>query len=201
MPPDGTATRERILDAAERLVIENGFSATSVDSVIDESSSSKGAFFHHFATKEKLARALVKRYAAADVAHLHSALATVTAASDDPVEQAVAFVRVFEDTADELMGAQSSCLYVSILTERQLADAGTSEQIVEAIVAWRDGLAPILRTVLEARGNPEIDADDLADHLFVTFEGAFILCRSTGDSRHMRAQLRIVRQLLESVLA
>ncbi|MEJ7721594.1 MAG: TetR/AcrR family transcriptional regulator [Ilumatobacteraceae bacterium] len=57
MPRDGTATRERILDAAERLVIENGFSATSVDSVIDESSSSKGAFFHHFATKEKLARA------------------------------------------------------------------------------------------------------------------------------------------------
>ena len=34
MPKDGTATRTRILDAAEQLVIENGYAATSVDQVL-----------------------------------------------------------------------------------------------------------------------------------------------------------------------
>lgn len=44
-----------------------------------------------------------------------------------------------------------------------------------------------------------LDTDALADHLFVTFQGAFILSRSMNDPRHMRAQLAVLRQLIESV--
>ena len=42
MPKDGTANRERILDAAEHLVIENGFAATSVDQILTAAGTSKG---------------------------------------------------------------------------------------------------------------------------------------------------------------
>jgi TetR/AcrR family transcriptional regulator, transcriptional repressor for nem operon len=201
VPRDGTATKNRILDAAERLVIENGFAATSLDAVIAESGTSKGAFFHHFGSKVALAQTLVDRYAAADIAHLDQAAAQAHAATDDPVERVVAFVRIFEDGADELMAAQSSCLYVSILTERQLEQAGTSEQIAKAIVAWRTTLSRMLREALETRpGVPAIDTDALADHVFVTFEGAFILSRSMSDSHYMRAQLTVLRQLIECLL-
>ena len=44
------------------------------------------------------------------------------------------------------------------------------------------------------------DVDAVADHVFVTFEGAFLLCRATGDTVHLGAQLRVLRQLLESLL-
>jgi TetR/AcrR family transcriptional repressor of nem operon len=37
--------------------------------------------------------------------------------------------------------------------------------------------------------------------VFVTFEGAFILCRATGDPGHMRRQLRVLHQLLDALLA
>jgi TetR/AcrR family transcriptional repressor of nem operon len=202
VPKDGTPTRERILDTAERLVIENGFAATTVDQVIAESRTSKGSFFHHFASKLDLARSLVARYAAADIAHLHDAVTHARTTTGDPTEQVIAFVRFFEDSADELMSTQSNCLYVSMLTERQLAAAGTSEQITGAITAWRTTLSTMLRAALDQRRpGHEIDTDALADHVFVTFEGAFLLCRSTGDNRHMRAQLTVLRQLLESLLA
>ena len=46
-----------------------------------------------------------------------------------------------------------------------------------------------------------IDLDALADHVFVTFEGAFLLARSTGESFHMRSQLRTLRQLVAAALA
>ena len=46
----------------------------------------------------------------------------------------------------------------------------------------------------------DIDVDALADHLFTTFEGAFILCRTLEDSSAMRAQLQVLRKLLESLL-
>jgi TetR/AcrR family transcriptional repressor of nem operon len=68
MARDGTATRTRILDSAERLVLAQGFADTSVDEVVAASGSSKGAFFHR---GEARARAgAVSRYAAADVEHL-----------------------------------------------------------------------------------------------------------------------------------
>ncbi|MGH3173528.1 MAG: TetR/AcrR family transcriptional regulator [Streptosporangiaceae bacterium] len=206
MPRDGSATRQRILDTAERLVIDNGFAATSVDQVIAASDTSKGAFFHHFDSKAALARALVDRYAAADIGHLERAVAQVEAATDDPAARVIAFLRVFEDGADELMAAQSSCLYVSVLTERQLASSGTWDQISRAVLAWRAELSRLLDDALlddalatRADAIP-VDTNALADHVFVTFEGAFILARSMNDAGHMRAQLRVLRQLLEALL-
>lgn len=198
VPRDGTATRERILDAAEHLVIENGYAATSVDQVLAAAETSKGAFFHHFASKLDLGRALVERYAAGDVAQLEAALAA-TAEVDGPAERALAFVRFFEDGADELMSEQSSCLYISVLTERQLAGAGTGEPINGAIEAWRTAYADLLRAALADRAGA-LDVDALADHLFVTFEGAFLLCRSTGDPGHMRRQLGAYRELVAALL-
>ena len=200
MPRDGTATRERILDAAEKLVIDNGYAATSVDQVIAASRSSKGAFFHHFESKLALAQALVDRYAAADVANLHAATEHALTVSEDPVRRVDAFLAFFEDAADDIMSAQSSCLYVSILTERQLVADGTSEPIVKAIVAWREGIAALLRDATAGR-ETGIDPEALADHVFVTFEGAFLLARSTGEPRHMRVQLQTLRRLVAAALA
>jgi TetR/AcrR family transcriptional regulator, transcriptional repressor for nem operon len=200
VPRDAAATRLRILDAAEKLVIDNGYAATSVDQVIAESGTSKGAFFHHFSSKRDLARHLVDRYAANDVAQLHEGLAGV-AGVVDPGERLVAFLRWFEESADEIMAAQSNCLYVSVLTERQLASDDTSDQIRKAVVAWREELAALVREIPAGRLPDGIDPEALADHVFVTFEGAFILCRSMADPSYMRAQLRVLRRLLEGLLA
>ena len=199
MPRDGTATRERILTSAERLVIDNGYAATSVDQVIAASRTSKGAFFHHFESKLDLARALVERYAAADVGQLDAATGYAASVTDEPAGRVDAFLAYFEGRADELMAEQSSCLYISVLSERQLVTTGTAEPIVTAVVAWRDGLARLLGAAL---GDDErwIDVDALADHVFVTFEGAFLLARSTGDPGHMRRQLRVLRDLLAALL-
>jgi TetR/AcrR family transcriptional repressor of nem operon len=198
VPRDGSATRERILAAAERLVIDNGYAATSVDQVIAESGTSKGAFFHHFASKRALAEALVDGYVASDVAMLEAALEHARTATDDPVGRALAFVGFFEEAADQIMQEQSGCLYTSILTERQLVTSGASDPITKAVIAWREGYAELLRDALP--DSTDVDVEALSDHLFVTFEGAYLLARTTGDPGQMRAQLRTLRVLLEGLL-
>ncbi len=199
MPRDGTATRVRILDAAQRLVIDNGYAATSVDQVLAASGTSKGAFFHHFASKQALADALVERYVAADLEMLAGGLAAARAASDDPVARASAFLAFYEELGDEIMTETTGCLYLSVLAERQLIGAGTSDPIRAAVVAWREQYAVLLREALDDRD--DVDVDALADHVFVTFEGAFLLARSTGDPSHMRRQLGVLRRLVEGLLA
>ena len=199
MPKDGTINRERILDAAQHLVIENGFAGTSLDQVIKQVGTSKGAFFHHFDSKLALGRALTERYVAGDVGQLRWALEE-TAGIDDPAERVVAFVRCFEDAAEEVMSEQSNCLYVAVLTEQQLVSNGTADLITHAIEVWRQEIAGLLDAAAESRGLDLGDTNALADHVFVTFEGAFLLCRSTGNPEHMRAQLGVLRRLLAALL-
>lgn len=217
MPRDGRATKERILASAESLVIDQGFAATSVDQVIAASGTSKGAFFHHFDSKQALARDLVSRYAAADVGQLEAAIAHAEEVSPDPATRLDAFLGYFVDRADEIMSEQSSCLYIAVLTEQQLVQDETLAPIRQAVLAWRSRLSglildaskrrsaaasldPTIDPAIDPATAPAIDAEALADHVFVTFEGAFILARTTGDPAHMRSQLQVLRQLVAAAV-
>jgi TetR/AcrR family transcriptional repressor of nem operon len=142
----------------------------------------------------------VERYVAADLAHLDAGL-TATAHVTDPGARVVAFLRYYEDRADELMSHQSGCLYATVLAEREFTGSEINERVAKATRAWRDELAGMLRAALAARrSGVVIDVNALADHLYTTFEGGFILCRTYEDRSAMRAQLRIYRQLIEALL-
>jgi TetR/AcrR family transcriptional repressor of nem operon len=195
---DGAPTRERILDEAERLVLERGFNATSVDAILDAARTTKGAFFHHFPSKAALGRALVERYVAADLQLLDELMAAAEAASDDPAEQVVAFLGLFEDFAGAVPFQQPGCLYVSFVHERELVDDDTIELIVATVLAWRARLLAKLEAAAELHPpRRDVDLETLADLVFTTFEGGFILARTMGDPGLMRGQLAHLRGYLE----
>ncbi len=54
--------------------------------------------------------------------------------------------------------------------------------------------------VVAASGSSKVDLEAIADHVFVTFEGAFIRARTMEDGSHMRRQLALLRTLLELLL-
>jgi TetR/AcrR family transcriptional regulator, transcriptional repressor for nem operon len=56
--------RTRLLDAAMRVIRAQGYSATTVDEICREAGLSKGAFFHHFKSKEDLAVAAAAHFSA-----------------------------------------------------------------------------------------------------------------------------------------
>jgi len=200
MPRDGAPTRVRLLDTAERLVMQNGFAATSVEQILEHSGSSKGAFFHHFESKRSLARELVRRYVDADLGMLERGL-DAARAEDDPVEQVLAFLRFYESWAEQLVAEDTACLYIAVLSERDLLDAETTAEIERSVHGWRTALAELLADAFDAAGVTDgPDPEELADHQFVTFEGSFLMCRLQGSAEPMRAQTRVLRQLVEALL-
>jgi len=191
------STRDRILDAAEQLVQVHGFSATSIDAVLEAAPTSKGAFFHHFPSKADLGQALVARYARRDVEVLEQFLGAAEAASDDPAWQLVHFVRLFEEAVDELALQQPGCLFVSFLYGRDQVAPETRGVIRDAIRTWRTRLLARLRTA--ALLHPpvvEVDLESLADQVFTVFEGGFLLARAEEDPTRLRAQLAHLRTYL-----
>src|SRR5512140_1087802 len=50
----GEETRTHILDAAGELFAKRGYAATSVADICQQAGVTKGAFYHHFATKQQV---------------------------------------------------------------------------------------------------------------------------------------------------
>jgi TetR/AcrR family transcriptional regulator, transcriptional repressor for nem operon len=198
MPRDGTATRTRILDAAQQLVLEKGFAGASVDDVIAAAGTTKGGFFHHFASKQELARMLVERYVEEDMRLLDDLFDRVERLSRDPLQQLLLFVALQEEAAPELASDQPGCLYASFCYERDLVDEETRELIAGAVVAWRTRTREKLDEVV-ALYPPRlpVDLDALADEGLAVFEGAYVLSRALGEPQLLRGQLRLFRTYLE----
>jgi AcrR family transcriptional regulator len=55
------ATRDRLLDAAEAVVVQHGASALTLEAVAADAGVSKGGLLYHFPSKDLLAAALVER--------------------------------------------------------------------------------------------------------------------------------------------
>ena len=60
---DKELTRERILDAAEKLFAEKGFHETAMDEIVQIAKVSKGGVYFHFPSKEQLFFALLDKLA------------------------------------------------------------------------------------------------------------------------------------------
>ena len=63
-------TREKLVRAAEKLILRDGYTATRVDEVLREAGLSKGSFYHFFDSKESLGLAALEHYYADRVGRL-----------------------------------------------------------------------------------------------------------------------------------
>lgn len=198
MRKDGMATRERILDAAQNLILDRGYVGMTVDHVLDEVDITKGAFFHHFKTKDDLAKALLRRFAEHDAKIYSETRERAEKLSDDPLEQLIIFIRLFEEMFDGLTEPYPGCLLASYLYELQQFDEETRALIHNSFVKWRELLKEKFEAI--ARKYPPckpVDTASLADAFTVVLEGAFITSKALDEPKVIGDQLRHFRNYVE----
>lgn len=197
MPRDGRETKNRILDAAQELVLARGFAGTSVDDIQQAAEISRGTFFYHFPSKDDLARALIERYAEADHQLTEDFMARAEKLASDPLQQALIFLALHEEMFDEYGAA--GCLFASYSYEAGLFDDHSHELITGALEHFRRVFGDKLAAAME-RHEPRVPDTDpylLADMAAGLLQGAFILRRTLDDPGLMSAHLRQFRSYLE----
>ncbi len=70
----GEEKRQELLNAAEKLFCAKGYEGTSVQDILNAAEMSKGGFYHHFASKEDVIKALCARRAERALAYTEDAL-------------------------------------------------------------------------------------------------------------------------------
>jgi TetR/AcrR family transcriptional repressor of nem operon len=169
--------REALLEAAFRVIRARGYAATSVDDICREAGKTKGAFFHHFASKEALAVAAAEHWSTVTGGLFAGAPYHAPA---DPLDRVLAYI-AFRRSLLEGELADFTCLVGTMVQEAY----GTSPAIRDACAASILGHAATLEAdIAEAMVRHGI-ADvwtpaSLALHTQAVIQGALILAKATG---------------------
>lgn len=194
----GARTREKIMNASEQLILNNGFTGTSIDAIIDQVGITKGAFFYHFPTKVDLARALIARLAATDLGILRSYMERAEKLSRDPLQQLLIFIGLFIEEAEEMTEPYPGCLFASFVYESGQFEQGTLRVVSDTLLTWREELAVKIREATALHPPKfEVDAESLADMINVLAEGAYIFSRVLKEPGAFARQLRHLKNYLE----
>jgi TetR/AcrR family transcriptional repressor of nem operon len=191
--------RTALLDAGVDVIRRQGLAATSVDDVCRVAGVTKGAFFHHFESKEAYAVAVAGHWAAfADelfaTADYHSLA--------DPLDRVLAYVDLREQLIGDDLPAEYSCAVGTMVQESFATHPAVRDACAASIFGHAATLEADLAAALERAANPgPADAPGLARFTQAALQGAFIVGKAGNDPALAREAVKYLRELLVRVLA
>ncbi len=180
----GRASRGRIVEAAADLMFLRGVRGTSLDDVLVAAGVGKGQFYHYFADKDALVRAVIARQAARILDGQRPAL--------DALDTWAAIAAWFDllVTSQEGHGCVGGCPLGSLASELADQDEAARTDLVAAFDCWEGYLARGLER-MRARGDLRAEADPavLAAATMASIQGGRLLAQTRKDARALRLAL------------
>lgn len=191
-------TRDRIIDTAEALLFKQGFAGTSLNDVIKATDLSKGAFFHHFKGKDELAHAVLERWADKDVELFVEFVEKAAALAEDPYQEAVIFVKLFEQWLAELDQPLEGCLFASFTYQSGRIEPSMRDYIKMRLSGWKASFRAIFQRLIEwsEPKQPDLTAEQLVEMYASIIEGGMLLSRAMEDKDYLERQLQQFRRHL-----
>ena len=187
--------KQKILEATMQLMTGRGYSATTVDEIVQLAGVAKGSFYHAFKSKEELAVAALEDYEARGMAILVDGDYRHV---QDPVQKALAFLDYLDDKC-QLLWAHG-CLLGSVAIEVAEGHPGVIKRIDELFHDFEGALENILAPALKARGVKGVTPRELSVHLLAVIEGSIIAAKSHFKPQHLNNGLRLFKQYVELLL-
>jgi len=174
--PRGEA-RARLLESARSLVRHRGFAATSVDELCAAAGVTKGAFFHHFPSKEALGVALIDDWTATTgvlfASHPYNNL-------PDPLERVFGYL----DLRREILGQpipEFSCVAGTTVQEAYETSIPIRMAAERSLRSGFDHVRAHLAAALAAHPVAGVTAESLARQFQIAVQGGIVLAKALDD--------------------
>jgi TetR/AcrR family transcriptional repressor of nem operon len=195
MPQDrGAQTRLTLVGAATDLIRRQGYTATSVDDVCAQARVTKGAFFHHFKTKDRLVEACLAQWDGGAAAMEARAPFQSIAG---PHMRAIGYMDFYIGLFDS-PGLLKSCLAGTTVQE-----IGTNTPLREAAHSCFANACGRFKALLDdacQRSRGRIDTAGLASLWMAAIQGSLILYKASQDTTVIRRNLEHVKTYITSQL-
>ncbi len=179
-------TRDRIVEAADRLFYRQGYEHTSFSDIADAVQISRGNFYHHFKTKDEILDAVIN----ARLASTRAMLERWEIEGKDPADRIGSFINILIANRSDIK--RYGCPVGTLCSE--LAKLGHIRQ------GEANKLFTLFRTWLRAQFTllGRADADALAMHLLARSQGIATLASSFRDEAFIGQEVRQLKDWLRS---
>lgn len=191
----GAATRERIVEAAARLVRARGVGSVSLDAVLAASQASKSQLYHYFVDKDDLLLAVVQRQAERLLATQESHLRRL---------ESLAGLRRWRNALvrqSRQVGCAGGCPLGSLVPE--LAESPRPRALLaQGFARWEGYLVAGLREIQARAGRkPAANVRDLATGILAALQGGLLLAQTTRSTRPLELALDMAIDHVEARLS
>jgi TetR/AcrR family transcriptional repressor of nem operon len=194
MSPIRKDARSKLLDAALAVIRSKGYAATSVDELCQAAGVTKGAFFHHFRSKEELGVAAAAHFGAMAAAVFADAPYHGLATARERVLAYVDFRR--EILTGDL--PDYTCLLGTMVQEAYASHPAIREACEREIFRHTETLEDDIAAALaEAGRDGAFEPRGLALFTQAVLQGAFVLAKATGGPAVAAGTLEHLRRYLE----
>lgn len=192
--PERGNARTRLLEAARDVVRRQGYAATTVDELCAEAGVTKGAFFHHFKSKEDLGVAAAAFWTETTSAFFESA---PYHAPEDPLDRVLAYVDFRKSIIDGDL-AEWTCLVGTMTQEVYQVSPAIRDACADSILGHAETLEPDIQAAIDLYGrNPDWTAQSLARHTQAVLQGAFILAKAANAPAAALESIDHLRRYIE----
>lgn len=188
MAQKGELTRQRILDAAAELMQAQGFHATGLNQIIQESGAPKGSLYFHFPEgKEAIAVAAMEQ-SGRQLTTVLQQLLTLAPTMPEALDTLWRFFIMALEGSDYRKG----CPIATLTLEAAAESAGIQVTGAAIYRQWQD----LLRDKLVQGGMKQDKADVCAGALLALLEGALVLARAQRSTLPLTQSLLAAKALI-----
>lgn len=186
--------RTSLLDAALALVRQQGWAATSIDQLCRAAGVTKGAFFHHFESKEALGVAAAR--------HWGEVTAPLFAAADyhqhpDPLQRIFGYLD-FRTTLAQGPLERITCFAGTTVQETFASSDPIRAACGEVIVGHARKLEDDLRAALASHPPRQpVTAESLALYTQSVLQGGFVVAKACGSNKPLLEAIDHLRRYIE----
>ena len=189
------ATKTKLLNSAIKLVRSRGYGATSVDELCRDSGVTKGAFFHHFKSKEDLAVSATRHWT--EVTNMVFASAPYHG-FEDPLDQVIGYIDFRATLLEGRALPESTCLLGTMAQEIYDSNPAIRDACAAGIITHADDVAVMIGAA-KARHAPKAtwSVESLAVHTQAVIQGAFVIAKAKNDVALAADSVRHLRRYVE----
>lgn len=186
-----------MLDAAVKLVRIKGYNATTVDDVCAQAGVTKGAFFHHFKSKDDLGQAAARHWT--DITSPFFETAPYHQVRR-PLDRVLAYLDFRRSIiAGDL--AEFTCFAGTLAQEVHTSHPAMARAAGDSITGHASTLVADIQAAMDESGQPfDFSAESLALHTQAALQGGFILAKSTGNPALAEETIVHLRRYVEMIL-
>lgn len=176
--PAPVSARDKLLEAAVKLIRAQGYAGTSVEQLCAEAGVTKGAFFHHFSSKEALGVAAADYWSASTGQFFANAPYHQL---EDPVDRILGYI----DLRIALIGGPVetfSCVAGTMVQEAFRTSAAIRAACEASIAGNASALESDIEAALAQCGIDDVKASSLALHVQTVIQGGFVLAKAGGGA-------------------